>query len=284
MTLLDQAQHFVERLVPGASGRRQGDELDYQGALVVTAHAARLRLRVIEPERVPDPHGMLDGKGAMFVTRADDLNTPAVRALIVAALGGGKRPKRPGRPAARPAQPASVHAGVDSARVSAATGKGWDQWLAELDAAGARERNHQEIVALLAERGVAPWWQQMITVGYEQARGLREQHETPDGFQVGVGKTLAVPVADLYRAWDDPVARKRWLGGVALTVRKATIDKSMRITWPDGSHVSVMFLRKGAHKSMVQVDQRKLPSRAEVERARTFWQTRLAKLQMLLEG
>ena len=33
--------------------------------------------------------------------------------------------------------------------------------------------NHKQIVALLyAKHNVGPWWQQMVTVTYEQARGL----------------------------------------------------------------------------------------------------------------
>jgi len=43
--------------------------------------------------------------------------------------------------------------------------------LAILDKAGAKKMDHKQIVAYLSEQHqVGPWWQQMVTVGYEQAR------------------------------------------------------------------------------------------------------------------
>ena len=47
--------------------------------------------------------------------------------------------------------------------------------------------------------------------------------------------------------------RGQWLPDVALTVRTATRDKSMRITWPDGTSVEAMFSRKGAGKSQIAI-------------------------------
>jgi hypothetical protein len=64
--------------------------------------------------------------------------------------------------------------------VEAKTGKTWSRWFKHLDAAGARKMTHQEIVAHLRDKhDVRPWWQQMVAVTYEQARGLREIHEKP---------------------------------------------------------------------------------------------------------
>jgi hypothetical protein len=54
--------------------------------------------------------------------------------------------------------------------VQNATGK-WDEWFAILDSAGGQGMTHKEIVACLVEHHqVGPWWQQSITVAYEQAR------------------------------------------------------------------------------------------------------------------
>jgi hypothetical protein len=173
--------------------------------------------------------------------------------------------------------------GVSSEAVEKATGKSWAEWLAALDEAGAKKLDHRGIVALVAgTSGAGPWWRQMIAVGYEQARGLREKHETTSGYQVGVSKTFPVGVNALWDAWEDAATRRRWLGAVAFTVRKATRAKSMRITWGDGSHVDAMFHARGEKKCMVQVDQRKLPGRAAVERARAFWRARLEKLGRML--
>ena len=63
--------------------------------------------------------------------------------------------------------------GISGEAVAKATGRDWDEWLDFLDALDAREMTHREIVCLVAGRGglANGWWQQMVTVGYEQARG-----------------------------------------------------------------------------------------------------------------
>src|SRR5262249_13986392 len=93
---------------------------------------------------------------------------------------------------------------ISSEAVAKATGKSWDQWHAILDAAGAADMTHQEIVAVLRdEHGVGPWWQQMVTVGYEQARGKRVRHQRPDGFSINRSKTIAATVRAVFAAWKD---------------------------------------------------------------------------------
>ena len=94
---------------------------------------------------------------------------------------------------------------------------------------------HKEIAALLNERhGVPGWWSQMVTVGYEQARGLRQKHQTTEGYQASASKSFAVPVSKLYAAWADPKARAKWLGKPDIAVSKATPGKSLRGVWKDG--------------------------------------------------
>src|SRR4051794_10771179 len=86
--------------------------------------------------------------------------------------------------------------------VAAKTGKTWAQWYKLLDAAGCRTKTHREIVAVVSEKyDVGPWWRQMVTVGYERARGLRVKHQTAKGFSVSASKTVAVPIGKLYAAW-----------------------------------------------------------------------------------
>ena len=55
--------------------------------------------------------------------------------------------------------------------------------------------SHKEIAVYISEKeGCPSWWCQMVTVGYEQERGLREKHQKPDGYSVSASKTVAVPV------------------------------------------------------------------------------------------
>lgn len=181
-----------------------------------------------------------------------------------------------------PARPA----GVGDAAVQKATGKTWAEWFNILDAAGGEKMTHQEIVAFLAKmHKVGPWWQQMVTVGYEQGSGRRAKHEKADGFQISRSKTLAVPVGRAYRAWIDDKIRGRWLGEEALVIRKATQNKSIRITWSDGkTTVETMFYPKGADKVQVTVQHNKLPTAAAGERLKKYWGDALGRLEELLDG
>ena len=173
---------------------------------------------------------------------------------------------------------------VSDDAVRARTGRGWAEWIALLDAAGAREMTHRQIVAHLAtEHGVGPWWQQMVTVGYERARGMREKNQTAQGYQVGGSRTVGVPLERLYAAWTDARVLRRWLPDERFTVRRAVPQKSLRITWSDGSDLHVLFYGKGDHKSQVTVDHRKLPDAAAVERTRAQWKERLERLRAALE-
>lgn len=168
--------------------------------------------------------------------------------------------------------------------VQAKTGKTWDQWFALLDAAGARSMNHKEIVAYLArEHGVGPWWQQTVTVNYEQARGMREKHQTPSGWQANANRTVNVPVSRLFEAWCDEEQRRLWLPVSGMTIRKATPDKSLRITWGDGSNVDVNLYSKGDAKSQVSIEHGKLSGAEAVAQSKDYWKQALDRLQTLLK-
>jgi hypothetical protein len=169
--------------------------------------------------------------------------------------------------------------------VRAKTGKTWDEWFAILDAAGARSLGHKEIVALLGgQHGVGPWWRQMVTVTYEQARGLREKHQTASGYTANASRTIGVPVDRLFEAWSDAALRRRWLPDVDLTIRKATPGRSLRISWGDGSNVDVGLFSKGESKSQIAVEHAKLPDAEAVTRAKGYWKQALDRLQEMVEG
>jgi uncharacterized protein YndB with AHSA1/START domain len=176
-------------------------------------------------------------------------------------------------------------AGISSAAVEAKTGKGWAQWFRLLDQHGARRRKHKDIAALLHnELGCSAWWSQMITVGYEQAHGMREKHEKPDGYQISRSKTLDVPVAELFAAWNKPALRCRWLSEDGFTIRKSTANKSIRMLWADGTTtVEVMFYAKGPAKCQVTVQHNKLPSAKEGERMKAYWGKMLERLADVIE-
>jgi hypothetical protein len=165
------------------------------------------------------------------------------------------------------------------------TGRGWDEWFAILDAWGATEHSHPEIARwLVEEQGLAGWWAQSITVGYERARGMRAKHQTASGFSISVNRTVAVSAERLSDAFTDAALRQRWLPGTELTERTSRRARSARFDWPgDGSVVVVGFTAKGADKTQVGLVHEKLPDSQAAERMKAFWRERLGVLKGLLE-
>lgn len=100
--------------------------------------------------------------------------------------------------------------------VRSATGRGWGEWFGWLDEHGAADLDHKGIVQLLDADGEleSGWWQQQVTVGYEQDHlGRRRPGQAADGsFQVGVRRTFRSSPA---RTWDlvaSPGGASAWLG------------------------------------------------------------------------
>jgi hypothetical protein len=105
------------------------------------------------------------------------------------------------------------------------------------------------------------WWQQMITVAYEQARGLRLRHPKDDGFSASAAKAISAGVTRVYGAWAEESVRSGWLDATGWHIRKATPCKSLRITWKDGkTHVEVNLWPRGVGRTLVQVEHSKLGS------------------------
>lgn len=173
---------------------------------------------------------------------------------------------------------------MSDAAVEAKTGKTWSHWYKLLDAAGAKKMTHQDIVAHLRDKhDVRSWWRQMIAVTYEQARGLRAEHQKPDGYEISVSRTMTAPTGKAYQAWTDEKTRQKWLPS-QLTIRKATTNKTLRITWEDGkTSVVVAFMPKGSSKCQVVAQHSKLPSAKEAAGMKKFWSEALDRLRAILE-
>ncbi|MBZ5588872.1 MAG: hypothetical protein LAO05_09945 [Acidobacteriia bacterium] len=176
-------------------------------------------------------------------------------------------------------------AGISDEAVKAGTGKTWPEWFAILDDAHATKLGHKGIVALLAEQErVGPWWRQMVAVAYEQERGMRQKHQTLEGFQLSVSRTVGVPADALFRAWADERARAVWLPSADLTIRRATPPRSLRITWGDGSTVDVSISARGRTRSRVVVDHKRLRDAEDVGRMKEYWAGALDALKQTLEA
>lgn len=176
-------------------------------------------------------------------------------------------------------------AGVTTAAVKKATGRGWSEWVEVLEKAGAKSWPHAEIALWLHKKHkVDDWWCQMVTVGYEQASGRRVKPRKPDGFEISVSLTIAAPVAVVFEAWRDPAIRELWLPQSGLSIRKATPHKSIRIRWPDDTNLSVNFWPKGPLKCQIVPQHGQLPTAAAAEKMKAFWTAQLEALAAYLES
>ena len=170
--------------------------------------------------------------------------------------------------------------------VKAKTGKTWKEWFAILDRAGAKKMTHQEIANYLyTKQRVGPWWSQMVTVTYEQERGLRDKHQKPEGYQISVSRTISAPAAKLFKSFANEQARLAWLPKEGLVIRKATPNKTMRVTWPDGkTGLEIYFYPKDGKKSQVVVQHSKLADAKTAAKMKTYWANALDRLRKTLEA
>lgn len=168
--------------------------------------------------------------------------------------------------------------------VKARTGCTWAEWFVHLDHAGAEELDHQGIVAIVRKEKVGPWWEQMITVAYEQARGMRKVHERPTGFTINASRTFEAPAAKLVAVWTDARRRRQWLGDRTVTVRAMTSGRALRGKLDDGTVLDVRLVAKTGGRCQMSVEHGMLRTAAAAARAKTWWKARLAELGERLKG
>ena len=172
-------------------------------------------------------------------------------------------------------------ASISEDALHARTGRSRDEWFADLDGAGATGWAHRDIADwLVRERGVEGWWAQSLTVGYEQARGLRAAGQRPDGtFEATGSKIVPLGTAATYRLLTDPAQRARWLD-MEPSLRGATEPTSVRWDWPDGSRVTVRLEDAGG-RTRVAVQHHRLADADALAVMKAFWRDRLAQLALL---
>lgn len=180
----------------------------------------------------------------------------------------------------------AAQAGMSDDAIKAKTGCAWEKWVYVLDRKKAHEWEHKAIAEYVHDTyKLDGWWAQTVAVGYERIKGLRQKGQRRGGSWEGSkSRTFPVPVSRLYAAWIDAKFRKKWLSESKLVIRAAQEDRSLRITWPDGTSVECWFTAKGDAKASVQVQHTKLASRADADARKVFWAERLVALGESLEG
>jgi uncharacterized protein YndB with AHSA1/START domain len=167
------------------------------------------------------------------------------------------------------------------------TGRSWDEWFELLDEWGATKQKHADIARwLIEEHDVEGWWAQTVTVGYEQARGMRQAGQSADGsFTGNASKTINVPAEDVFDAFADDSRRAEWLSDASVTPTTINRPKSFRATWDDGaSRVVVWLTPKDDNKTQVAIQHEKLPNADSAAEMKAYWRDRLNVLKKVLEN
>ena len=228
--------------------------------------------------------GRMQKTGESYTTaRATLLQTSAKR-KAQSAEGNGSAAVAAPTPKTAVADYAKI-AGMSDAKVKEKTGCTWERWVWALDQVNAQNWPHREIAEYLKEKYKVPdWWTQMVTVGYERIRGLRAKGQRRSGsWEASKSRTMAAPVGKLFRSFKQPKLRSAWLNGASAVVRTSVPNKSLRMTWEDGSSVEVYLVSKGRSKAVVTVQHTKLASRDAANRMKSIWAEHLDALAEKVE-
>lgn len=157
------------------------------------------------------------------------------------------------------------------------TGRGWDEWVALVDAGPGRDAGHAAIARwLVQEHGLGGWWAQTVTVGYERITGLRLPGQMADGtFTANRSKALDASVEELRELVLDDESRRELFPGMVATLRSRPTAKALRVRLDDAGgdplgSVLFSFEPSGARTRLV-VTHEKLPTAASVTVWKDFW-------------
>lgn len=161
--------------------------------------------------------------------------------------------------------------GVSDDALAAATGKTWAEWFAILDAEKASTWKHAQIARWLnANYPLGGWWAQGVTVGYEQAHGIRSPGQRQDGsYEVSASKTLPL---EQQQALDAAIAAVSAELGAPASESRAVRHITAR--WPMAAHdgpggsVLASASPSNAGKTSVSLTWSKLTDAAEVPRSK----------------
>lgn len=173
---------------------------------------------------------------------------------------------------------------VGSEAVVAATGRAREGWHGLLDDVGATGWDHRRIAAwLVEEHGVDGWWAQGLTVGYEQARGMRLPGQRADGsFEASASKTLARTVDDVFPHLAEARLRAAWLPA-PWRETGVTPGKTVRLAADDGTRLLLAVAAAGPGKVRVTATQSRLTDVEARDRAKTVGRDALATLARAVE-
>lgn len=235
--------------------------------------------------------GRMQKTGESYTTARVSLLAQSAKSKAQSVDANGDGSKAQSRPTASHAtqstmQPADFAeiAGMADETIRAKTGCTWEKWVWALDQVQAWNWPHQEIARYVHEKYKVPgWWTQTVTVGYERIRGLREKGQRRSGsWEASKSRTINAAVGTVFKAFKQPKRRSAWLPN-RVAERTSVPNKSLRLTWEDGTSVEVYLVSKGRSKAQVVIQHTKLPSREAADRMKAFWAEHLELLAKQLQ-
>jgi hypothetical protein len=169
---------------------------------------------------------------------------------------------------------------VDDARVRAATGRGWDEWCAIVEAWEGDHDDHGAIASFLTEDHSLPgWWAQTVALGYERLSGRRLPGQRADGtFTAGCSRTVEEPEDRLRHRLLDPTTRAAMFPDHAVTLRSRPSSRSIRLDLGEGIVVLSLSARPDG-RTTVHVEHAGLADPEAADRWRGHWTSWLDSLR-----
>lgn len=163
------------------------------------------------------------------------------------------------------------------------TGRGWNDWVAAIDAGPGRAAGHTAIAAWLVEQGVDPWWAQGVTVGFERITGLRLPGQMPDGtFTVSRSRVVPMSRPDVRELLLDDASRAALLPDHETPMLSKPGVKTPRFALLRGDErlgvVSFAVDAAPADRTRLTVTHSQLATAADAARWKQFWGDWLAAL------
>lgn len=193
---------------------------------------------------------------------------------------------------------------VTDAAAKKATGKTMKQWFLELDKMDGLKKGRRACAQHVYAADGDAWWSTTIAVEYESHHGVTKKDGRPEGYTICVTKTIAAPVAKVYKAWTNAAKFAEMFGdggkqsvkvdgkiscnsGCQGTFTRVRPDKDLRFTWEHEGctapmQVDVQF-QNNKDKCLMNVMTSRIQTRAEADGLRNAWTEALNRLKAICE-
>ena len=191
---------------------------------------------------------------------------------------------------------------VDDASCEAATGKTYAEWAALLAERGLPDQRREAINLIYDQtgRGKDVWWPTTIWVELERQRGVVKKDGRGEGYNICCTKGFKLTPEEVFQAFASAAEVDSWVGGwqgeisegasfsvagCSGTVGRIRPGKDLRLSWQspgfEPSEIEIQ-LTAAAGKTTVNINHKRLQTRAEADGLRRAWGAALDRLKAKL--